>query len=525
MPARGVAGLRSARLANSLIEFLDDAKEADAVKIFCPEHRKELESFCYDCGECLCCECALRHDEHVCADIDEAFERYKTEVLPQLVEEYAQAKELDKELPNVCRAKRELTLARLGHLLESFKKHLITEDKIEALKNLWITEKKSREELNTKCYATGRGLVKADVGSTAIFILHTISKNEGRNTVECLLVSERSDSRVLGSVKKLGEYKYEISYKPVTEGRHQLCVLISGKQIKGSPFTVDVAVCASLRGAYGIAISRGEIFVSEMEGNCITVFSCTILRSYATRSFGTHGSGLGQLDAPHGVAVDDEGNVLVADGNNHRIQKFTKHGEYLQAVGSKGSGRLQFTFPRGIAVNPVTKMVYVVDANHRVQVLNSDFTYFKKIGKRRQFNYPQGIACDSTGKVYVADTGNKCIQVFTAEGGLLRIFATTNFPISIAVDSKNSVYVGENGCHHISVFTPEGIRITSSFSKCPNPLTIAVDTSRLVEFLYACDNTGGTSVRLLSKSVYYPLGIMMLLTFLITSITLLILRP
>ena len=64
--------------------------------------------------------------------------------------------------------------------------------------------------------------------------------------------------------------------------------------------------------------------------------------------------------------------------------------------------------------------------NHCVQVLNSDLTFSSSFGKcgsgKGQFDYPRGIACDSTGKVYVADRDNHRVQVFTAEGKFLKMF-------------------------------------------------------------------------------------------------------
>ena len=65
------------------------------------------------------------------------------------------------------------------------------------------------------------------------------------------------------------------------------------------------------------------------------------------RSFGTHGPG----NVPCGVAVDGEGNILVADINNHRVQKFTPEGQFLTAVGTGCDGRLQFDHPRGLTFN------------------------------------------------------------------------------------------------------------------------------------------------------------------------------
>ena len=507
MPARGVAGLRSAHLANSLIEFLDDAKEADAVKNFCPEHRKELESFCYDCGECLCCDCVCGHHEHTHVDTHTALERYRCEVLPDL--EGIRAKELDcnfTELPEVFKADVMSAQTKSSHLIESFKKHLIAEDKIEALKKLWVAEKNFHEildKLDRKCFAEGRGLEEARLEGETTFLFHAINlKSKALETLECALVYEDKDSgsKVLGDVKKaeLGRYTFEMSYQAANT-RLQLHIKVMGQHIKGSPFTVKAAV---LWGPCGIAISKEkeEMFISEVDWHSISVCSLSLDR---LRSFGTHGCGEGQLNSPRGLAIDSEGNILVADYNNHRIQKFTPQGQFLQAVGSKGKRRLDFKFPKAIAVNPITKKVYVVDANHRVQVLNSDLSYYVKFGRYGsglgQFDDPHGIACDRTGKVYVADTR---IQVFTAEGDILEVFTKMYHPVtigemrffvtsealSIAIDTENRVYLCEKVHDSVSLFAFEDESKYCTLKETAfNPRGIALDSNGHV---YVCTNKG-----------------------------------
>ena len=232
----------------------------------------------------------------------------------------------------------------------------------------------------------------------------------------CELVSELTGTRARGSVVRRGQSQYEVSYQPTIKGRHQLHIKVMGEHIRGSPYRVAVnkspdeklgtliGTIDLLNKPRRIALNQsGEVVVTW---KYISVFSPS---GEKLRSFGTKGQG--QLMSPRGVAVDGEGNILVADSENHCIQKFTAEGQFLTAVGTKGSGPLQFYQVRDIAINTSNNKVYVVDNNnHRIQVMNSDLTFSNTFGKRGnnkgEFTFPWAIACDNTGNVYVADSGN-----------------------------------------------------------------------------------------------------------------------
>ena len=293
----------------------------------------------------------------------------------------------------------------------------------------------------------------------------------------------------------------EISYRPSIK---QLHIRVEGQHIRGSPFSVAVKLpveklgtpiltIGGMRRPWGVAITqRGEVVVTDQECHCISALSPN---GEVLWSFGTHGCGKGQFNKPGGVAVDGEGNILVGDTGNHRIQKFTA-GQFFTAVGTGGSEPLQFANPSDIAISD---KVYVVDCgNHRVQVLNSDLTFSHTFGKKGngkgQFQYPCGIACDSTGKVYVTDKDNHRIQVFTAEGKFLRMLGQCGlrWPIGIAIDTCDSVYVSESVNNRVSLFTSEGQFVTSfgREGKAPGefntPTGLALDSSRV---LYVCDKS------------------------------------
>ena len=142
--------------------------------------------------------------------------------------------------------------------------------------------------------------------------------------------------------------------------------------------------------------------------------------------FGNEGCGDdGQFHNPVGVAVDGSGNIYVADQVNHRIQVFNSGGVFQFKFGTPGrgdgTGDGQFNSPEGVAVDGSGK-IYVADqANHRIQVFDSGGVFQLKFGTTGsgdgQFNSPYGVAVDGSGNIYVADTHNHRIQVFSGIQG------------------------------------------------------------------------------------------------------------
>ena len=360
----------------------------------------------------------------------------------------------------------------------------------------------------TQCCTISKVTDAATVGNTftATFIQRGEEAVENlMESLECELVSELTGTTARGSVKRRGQSQYEVSYRPTIKGRHQLHIKVMGEHIRGSPHRVAVNKSPDeklgtpirtidlLNKPFGIALNQsGEVVVTS---ECVSVFSPS---GDKVLSFGTEGSGQGQFMYPSGVAVDCEGNILVADNDNHRIQKFTREGQFLTAVGTEGSGPLQFNQVRDIAINISNNKVYVVDnRNHRIQVLNSDLTCSNIFGKygnsKGEFVYPRAIACDSTGNVYVVDGANHRIQVFTSTGKVLRMFGSSgegdgelDWPRGIALDVQDKVYVSDIN-RRISVFTSEGQFVTSFGSGTQgglDPRGLAVDSNGVV---YVCD--------------------------------------
>ena len=342
-----------------------------------------------------------------------------------------------------------------------------------------------------RCYATGKGLEVATVGEQATAILHAVDA-DGKEyeqplvNTSCELVSDAGGPTVKGAIQKKEKNKYTISYQPTHRGRHQLHIKVEGIPIRGSPFTVaarleigsPIKTIDGLNQPWGVAVNqRGEIIVAENSVHCISIFSPS---GEKIRTFGSKGSAQGEFNEPRGVAIDGDGNIVVADGGNHRIQKLTADGDFLTAVDHKYM-HLDFRYPTGVTVNHRNSKVYISDQNnHRIHVLNADLTLSSSFGSHGrgdgQFEFPCDVALDSIGNVYVTDSGSHRIQVFTAEGKFLRKFGKKGSgdgelsdPTSVSIDSDDIVYVTECNNNRVSMFTSEGQFLRSFGTKGEGP--------------------------------------------------------
>jgi len=135
----------------------------------------------------------------------------------------------------------------------------------------------------------------------------------------------------------------------------------------------------------------------------------------------------GTLVEPRDVAVDPAGNIWIADGNV--VYQYDSTGNYLNQIGAEiGSGNYQFNYVGGVAFDS-TGRLYVSDTdNHRIQVYtfdpNGKPVYFATIGEtgvpgsdNNHFWWPAKIAMDSFDRLYIADDGNFRIQRCTYAGG------------------------------------------------------------------------------------------------------------
>src|SRR6184192_2183154 len=165
---------------------------------------------------------------------------------------------------------------------------------------------------------------------------------------------------------------------------------------------------------------------------------------------GGRGGGKGEFDLPKGICVDGNGNILVADTDNGRIEKFDPTGAFLSTIGTKGSGNGQLGQPNGIAVDRAGN-IYVAEVahNHRVQKLAPNGTFIAEWAPG--FYGPRRIAIGPDDSLYVVDQGLTRIVKFSPDGRVLTTWGSAGHGdgqfadhTSVAVDpTSNQVYVAD----------------------------------------------------------------------------------
>jgi tripartite motif-containing protein 71 len=230
----------------------------------------------------------------------------------------------------------------------------------------------------------------------------------------------------------------------------------------------------------------GNIWVGDMPNFRVQVFSPAGQFQFS-RPSPAENPPAGGFNAPRGVEVDGSGNVVVADSYNQRIEKFDASGSWVWSIGVRGNATGYFlNYPGAVATDPGDGSVVIADtANSRIKkfTANGVFVWQQGAGTGgdgETYNQPAGVAVGQDGTVYVADTRNKRIQVLDGATGVLQsTFGTSNLttPNGLTVDpATGNIFVADSGRKAVQVFTAGGSfarSITATAMK--RPYDVAVD--------------------------------------------------
>lgn len=171
---------------------------------------------------------------------------------------------------------------------------------------------------------------------------------------------------------------------------------------------------------------------------------------------------------PHGITIDGEGDVWLADTGDHMVKKYSPGGTLLLTLGSRhinapGMSGLPFNRPTRVAVARNGDL-YVSDGygNNHVHVFDAGgdhrFTFGGAGSGPGEFGTPHAIFIDRAQRVYVCDRANNRIQLFDLEGAHLAEWGGLRQPDDLTVGPDGTVYVAELQ-HRISVWSPGGKRL------------------------------------------------------------------
>jgi DNA-binding beta-propeller fold protein YncE len=165
---------------------------------------------------------------------------------------------------------------------------------------------------------------------------------------------------------------------------------------------------------------------------------------------------------PHGLHVDPDGNLWIADARGdeerkkgHQVHKFSPDGELLMSIGTAGvagQDKYVFTNPNDVAVAP-NGDIFVADGhrpgtNNRIVKYNSKGEYIMEFGsagaERGQFNEPHALAINSEGKLFVGDRHNSRIQIFDLEGNHIDQWTQFGRPSGVYIDKNDMMYVADS---------------------------------------------------------------------------------
>ena len=304
----------------------------------------------------------------------------------------------------------------------------------------------------------------------------------------------------------------------------------------------SLATNAQLDYPSGVALdASGNIYIADYYNQRIRKVNAqtgiiTTIAGNGTAGYSGDGSLAinAELNGPYGVALDASGNIYIADANNCRIREVNAQTGIITTIagngtaGFSGDGSLAtiaaLNIPYGVALD-ASGNIYIADyGNNRIREVNAQtgiittvagngtdtYSGDGSLATNAQLSYPEGVALDSSGNIYIADEGNGRIRKVNAQTGIITTVAgNDNYgysgdgylatstaladPIGVALDASGNIYIADQFNHRIRKVNAQTGIITTIAGNCTagysgdgslatnaelnNPYGVAIDAS------------------------------------------------
>ncbi len=208
--------------------------------------------------------------------------------------------------------------------------------------------------------------------------------------------------------------------------------------------------------------AAGNIVVIEPHYSRVNHFSTD---GKLVRQWGEVGTNAGQVFFPRSAAVNSKGEIYVTEyGLTERIQRFTAQGKsFLNIFGVPGDRAGEFNRAEGIGIGPQDQVFVADSCNHRIQIFSREGKYLRTYGRagraQGDLSYPCDVRVDAAGCQYVCEFGNSRIQIFDKQDRPLELLggagsAPGQFsnPWGITLDSVGNLYVADSMNHRVQKF-------------------------------------------------------------------------
>ena len=226
--------------------------------------------------------------------------------------------------------------------------------------------------------------------------------------------------------------------------------------------------------------SRGNIYALQRTPSKVMIFDS---RGRFLRSWGE-----GIFPKAHALRVDRQNNVWVTDRELHQVLKFTRDGRLLMELGTKGvagdnNSEVALNGPADVAFGP-NGDIFVADGestNTRIVKYSKEGRFLRSWGTKGsgpgQLEVPHSIVMDSRGRLYVANRGNKRIEIFDQEGAFLGQITNAGTPYGLFITRDGVIYVadGTAGTEGLTVLNTRNGNILGHISGITGAHMISVD--------------------------------------------------